>query len=245
MDTTINPAAQLLDVMKDLKDYNGDASTLAVWARVLGLKPSDVLGVSKAILGIGDLSVLARKAVELHVFGDPAMYLKPFSQIDDLLADLDLARAWKQQSYRIDDAMIMGLRFADHFLSNSIENPTKPDLVTATSLASSVDSLLEDCLKSDLDDELKTFFADILDRLRSSLNQFKIYGSTAFDQSLDEIVGAINRRRIKFDVQTEEAKGFIARIFDTIGKANDLVSASDTVAKLATSGAVFFLPHLS
>lgn len=244
MDTPSNPAALLLRILQNMRAHTGDASTLNVLARAVGQNPTDLVGLSRSIVSIAELNARAKQAIELHVFGEKDMYLSPTKQIDEILADLNLTAPWRHQSHKIDDALIMGLKYADHFLSNSAAASHRSDMVTASALASSVEALIEDCLKADLDEDLRTFFADILERLRSGLTQFKIYGSAAFDRMLDEIVGAINRRRIQIDDQSEEAKSFIGRVFDTIGRVNDLVSTSDTLTKIATTGTIFFLPCL-
>jgi len=194
---------------------------------------------------IVDLNARAKKAIDLHVFGDKEMYLSPTKKIDNILGDLSLTAPWKHQSHKIDDALLMELRYADHFLANSAASSSRPDMVTASALSASVEALIDDCLNADLEDDLKTFFADILTRLRSGLTQYKIYGSAAFDQLLDEIVGAINRRRTQISDQSDEAKSFMGRVFETIGRVNDLVTTSDTVTKIASTGTIFFLPCLS
>ncbi|NMZ07835.1 hypothetical protein HBO37_21015 [Pseudomonas proteolytica] len=245
MDNVTNPAAELLKTMETLRGANGDSSTLDVLAHAFDLKNSDVLGLGARLVELGQLNTRAKKSIELHVFGIKDMYLTPFNQISLLLADLKLTSTWKHNSHKINDMMIMGLKFADHFLSNSIATDSAPKSSKAVDLASKIDALLDDCLESDLEDDLKQFFADILNKIRSALTQYRIYGPSALEQVLNETVGAINRRGIEITSQSDVSKGFIGSVFDTIGKVNDLVSASDTVKAIATSGAIFFLPHLS
>lgn len=245
MDNVTNPAAELLETMQALQAANGDATTLDVLTKIFGIKNTDVLGLGGHLIALNELNAQAKKSVQIHVFGSKDMYLMPFNQISSMLADLKLTLQWKHHAHRINDTMIMGLRYADHFLSNSIASPSTPKFSKAVDLASKVDALIDDCLQSDLEDELKQFFADILNKIRSALNQYRIYGSSALEQILNETVGAINRRGSEIRSQSEVSKGFISSVFDTIGKVNDLVSASDTVKTIATSGAVFFLPHLS
>jgi len=245
MDNVTNPTAELLETMEALRGANGDPSSLDVLANVFGLKNTDVLGLGARLVELGELNARAKKSIQLHVFGNKDMYLTPFNQISSLLADLKLTSPWKQNAHKINDMMIMGLKFADHFLSNSIATDSTPKSTKAADLASKIDALLDDCLQSDLEDELKQFFADILNKIRSALTQYRIYGPSALEQVLNETVGAINRRGSEIKSQSDDSKGFIGSVFDTIGKVNDLVSASDTVKTIATSGVVFFLPHLS
>lgn len=244
MDQVLTPTSTLLHIMRELRDQDGDKPALYALANALGVETKNPMTLSRTLVELDDLNEQAIKAVELHVFGDQDMYLEPLHHIKAFFQDINLAVAWKSYIPRITPSMLQGLRFADHFLSNSIALANSPKATEANDLLAKLDELITQCLETEINEELKQFFASILNKLRSALNDYRIFGDSALDDILNEVAGSINRKSKEIKDQPEDSRDFFKGVFETIGRINDLVSGSENVSKAITaSGLTYFLPH--
>ncbi|NWL48427.1 hypothetical protein DM819_21800 [Pseudomonas hunanensis] len=246
MEPVITPTSTLLQIMSQLCEQPPHIPALHALGAVFEINPRNTRALSRTIIEVEELSDQAIEAVKLHVFGDQEMYLEPLVEVRSFFDDLDLTAAWDGYRKRITPSLLQGLKFADHFLTNSIALASGPKSAEVLEILARLDSLIEDCLTSGLNPELQQFFASTLNKLRNALNEYRIYGDAALENVLNEVSGAINRKSKEIKTEYAEAKGFLADVFDAIGRMNDLVSASENVSKaLMGSGVVYFLPHLT
>ena len=243
MEELENPAAKLLAVIETLKEQPAHLSVLEVIAKVFKLRPQDSVEISKGLLSLAELCRIAKLAMEKHIFGDKSLYLAPIIKFETFISSLNLTSQWSSYLPSLSETMITELRFADHFLQHSISNAVSGKSATATHLSTKLNELLEECLGADLDPKLKEIFVKHIQRLREALDHYRIYGEEALQQILDETVGSIHRHSNSINNQSSDGKDFITRLFDAIGKINDLVAAPGSVQAIATSSA-YFLPLL-
>lgn len=238
-----NPAAELLTIVEAMRAQPAHKSALEVFALVFKAQVNDSIEISKKLISLTDLCRTAKLATKEHIFGDSALYLAPFNKFESFIHQINFSAQWSHYLPTLTEALVTELRFADHFLKNSISNPRSEKSITAAHLASKLSELLEECLTTDLDPKIKELFARHIQRLRSALDNYRIYGESAAQQILDETVGSIHRHSSEIKNQSDEGKDFITRVFDAIGRMNDLVAAPDSVLTLAAT-AVYFLPSL-
>ncbi|NIF28317.1 hypothetical protein F3J44_18270 [Pantoea sp. Tr-811] len=245
MDEILTPTSTLIQVMQELRKQNGDNPALSAIANVLGVETKNPMSLARTMIELEDTTEQAIKAVKLHVFGEQDMHLAPLLEIKAFFQDINLSAPWKSYLPRITPSMLQGLKFADHFITNSILLASGPKATEVADITSKLDSLLEECLKSEINPDLKQFFSSTINKLRSALNEYRIFGDSALDDILNEVAGSINRRSKEIKDQPEKSVSFFTGVFETIGRINDLVSGSENVTKaISASGIVYFLPHL-
>lgn len=244
MDKIENPAAKLLVIVEALRKQSGDLTTLQAVAAVFEIEPSHAITVSRKLIEIADLCQIAKLATKKHIFGNTEIYLAPFITFEAFILNINLASLWKHYASKLNATLMTELTFADHFLENAIGSASSEKSLAAIDLISRLDQLLEDCLQSDLAPEIQDLFARYLQKLRSALIDYRIYGDDALQKILDETVGSIHRHSTEIKTQSDKAKQFVSYVFDAIGKMNDLVSSPESVKALSAT-AVYFLPILS
>lgn len=240
-----NPAAQLLRMVESMRAKDGGKNALDVLAEVFEVSPGHSIVIAQQMISTAELCRIAQMAIEKHIFGNKDLYLAPFQKVESLVHNINLNTLWKHYQARLSDTLVTELKFADHFLENAIASESSEKSVVAADLISKLDKLLEDCLDSELDPKIQELFATHLQKLRAALINYRIYGDEALQKILDETVGSIHRHSTEIKAQSEKGREFISFVFDAIGKMNDLVSSTDSVAKLATAATVYFLPLLS
>ncbi|MNJ57615.1 hypothetical protein D3C77_532110 [compost metagenome] len=108
-----------------------------------------------------------------------------------------------------------------------------------------LDTLLRDCLNSNLPETLQKLFQSNLESLRRALISYKISGIQGIEDEVDRVVGAMTRHSSEIRDQTEEtSKGFMNSFFELVGNINESIQLAETAAKLSGPAIVAFLPML-
>ncbi|AZE96616.1 hypothetical protein C4J96_4538 [Pseudomonas orientalis] len=243
MENIVNPAAQLLALVKAFRAQHFDQTALNAIASVFKIDPGHSIAISHQIIGVADLCQIAQLATEKHIFGNKDIYLAPFVKLETIIYNINLNAPWKGYLGKLNETLVTELTFADHFLENAINVSRTEKSLAAAGLVAKLDELLESCLNSDLAPEIQDLFAKHLQKLKAALVNYRIYGDEALQQILDEAVGSIHRHSVEIKAQSEKGKEFISCVFEAIGKMNDLVSANESLTKIA-GAIVYFLPHL-
>lgn len=231
-----NPTGRLLDVLESVKKIHDHTTTRDAWAQIFGCHNSDTSsllnGLARLISLVGD----AKAATLRYAQGDPTIYLAPFSQIELMLSRVNFDQHWGTIKSLVNDKMISGLEFGDHMLSFKFGERSIHEH-EIESLLSGLAELLEECLDSELPDELKRFLARSIEGLRSALINYRISGADGIQSEIDRIAGAIFRH--KDDVQSAkenpETSVFMDKLFTFIGRINDSVQIVQNVKSVGFS----------
>lgn len=185
-----NPAARLLAFIQKARGIPGNISTRDGWARLFDLNNNDLPGI---LLGITDLIQLTnetRQAIQALDGLDHALYLRPVDKVLTIFTIMRFDVEWAQIIGQFDETTLYGLSICNDLLSKySQEKPIAEE--TLKSMLDDIEALHEDVLNSDLPEELKSFLLEQLEKLRSALLHYRIFGSKRLRSALESITGAI------------------------------------------------------
>jgi len=238
-----NPVGKLLGYMVSAAEIPGNALTLDAWCKVLGCAQDDPRSMVNGLTMLMDLSVTARNAVETYVPGDKTLFLAPFNRIDQLLSSYLLHQQWNSSRNLLDAETMSALRFGNHALGLSYPAAQTDKSTQISDFTKKLDSLLAQCLESDLTPEIKKLFIRHLEAIRKSLLDYQVGGTAELEAVVDQAVGAMHRHLGAIETQSEEGLKIAGIVFDTIAKVNELITFSQSLLLLAPA-ATALLPLL-
>ncbi|MCP3791218.1 hypothetical protein [Pseudomonas sp. N2-11] len=237
-----NPTGRLLDLMTTAQTIHDNAVTSEAWAKIFQCDSSDTVGLFQALAKLLLLVEEARQATQEFIPGDKTIFLEPFAAVENMLRHPHMGSSWSSYKRNLTESVMQGLRFGSHALAfsypeKSLDESQIKDLLT------SLNELLEDCLKADLPQALKTLFAQNLESLRRALVTYRISGPLGLQDELDRISGAILRQQdfIKASAEDPESYSFTNRFFELIGRVNDSVQIVQTGFALAAPLTLFLM----
>jgi len=185
-----NPAARLIVLLEKARSIPGNVQIRQGWAGLFDVAPDDLPGI---LLGISDLIQLThetRRAIEALEGHDHALYLRP---IDKILSILTIGRfdiEWAQVTNQLDETTLYGLSVCNDVLAKySQEKPIAQENIET--LLKDVDDLRQEVLGSELPDDLKVFMVEQLEKLRTALLRYRLFGTKSLKSALESITGAV------------------------------------------------------
>jgi hypothetical protein len=246
MEETHNPFTKLHDILNIARQEAPHAITLDVWAKVFNFTSTDTLAMVKAFSSLINLVAEARAAAEKFIPGEKSRFLAPLDKVDALLSNQNITVQWGQHKAYLDDVTMLGLDFGVYAMSQYYPAANSESPLQINEFVAKLNTLLEDCLSSDLSPELKKLFTRHLESLRAALLAFRVDGVKGLEEELDNIMGSILRHREPIKSESAGGKEFIKGFFEILGKVNDVVSGYQTTVQIAGSTAVtLLLPMIS
>lgn len=245
MEIKNNPVGRLHDILREARAHGNGTRVGEVWRSVLNLPENDTGALLKGIAGVIQLHSEGKQAIVSGVPGDQNIFLAPFTRLEALFADFNLNAQWSSSRQILDEATLSALAFGNHYLEPIFrKSAINSDLISE--FLDTLDSLLHQCLESDLPPPIKKLFRDSLEALRSVLLSYKISGPDGIQDEIDRIMGAMSRHTSEIRKHINEpSNGFMKATFDIIRDINDSVQFAESVTSLAGPAAVTILPLLN
>jgi len=243
MEDTQNPFRRLHDLLSIAREKPPHIITLDVWAGVFNFKPSDMPGLVKSLSLLMGIVDEARTAAERFIPGDKTRFLVPLDRIDALIANQNLTSQWGAYKTYLDDGTMIALDFGIYAMSQYFPGAPPESAQQIRDFIEKLDTLLEECLSSELTPEIKKLFTRHLESLRAALLAYRVDGLAGLEAVLDNIVGSLHRNSGPITAEPAAGREFIKSFFDVLGKVNDMVSGCQTATQLAGPAmAALFLP---
>jgi hypothetical protein len=176
------------------------------------------------------LNTEAREATQTFSPGSPDFFFKPFAQIEQLLTKMALHTQWANMSSLLNQETMTALEFIEHFIDDKYSKSPPGSEQKIVDLLVQIDSLIESCVVSGLDAELKKIFVKQLQALRSALLSFRISGPPGLEEAMEQVTGAMLRNQAVIKDKLDKNDPFSAQFFDVLGKVNDLTAGYQTAA---------------
>ncbi len=185
-----NPAARLLEIINKARSIPGNVSTGDGWAKLFDLNSKDLPEILLRISDLFQLIYETRRAVEELNDYDHQLYLRPIDKVVSAFTTIRFDIEWAHIINQFDETTLYGLSICSDVLSKySKEQPIDEETIKA--LLKDVNDLQEDVLKSGLPDELRSFLLEQLEKLRSALLNYRVFGSKRLKSTLESITGAV------------------------------------------------------
>ncbi|WP_426159027.1 hypothetical protein [Pseudomonas sp. TSRC2-2] len=238
MENKNNPVSRLRENLLIFKTgARNDAQISELWAKVFDCKVTDTITIFNGIGLMHRLNAEAREATETFSPGSPDFFFKPFGQIEHLLSKMALHTQWANISSLLNQETMTALEFIEHFIDANYSKPRPDSGQKIVDLLNQVDALIESCVVSNLDEELKKLFVKQLQALRSALLSFRISGPTGLEDAMSQVTGALMRNQSVIKDRLDKNDPFSTKFFDILSKANDLTAGYQTaVIALAPIG---------
>lgn len=231
MENKNNPVNRLRENVLLLKTgARNDAPILQQWARVFDCSPADTIKIFSGIGLMYSLNREAREATQTYCPGSPDFFFKPFGQIEQLLSVVALQSQWATVAPLVNQETITALAFIEHSIDSNYSKHLPGSEEKIPDLISQIDALIESCVTSNLDADLKKIFVKQLQALRSALLSFRISGPLGLEEALEQVTGALFRSQSVIKEKLDKDDPFSARFFDVLAKVNDLTAGYQTAA---------------
>lgn len=244
MDEIKNPIAELHKVLTSLRNAHESTTTVDVLARVFVCQADDLPSILEGLKSILDLIKESKQAAEKFIPGENARFIEPIDRINTMMSSMNLSKSWSTSKSFLVDKTMDALDFGGYALAQFYPAAKPENVAKIRDFIEKLDELLEECLSSDLSDELKKLFSKHLETLRAALLRYRLDGSVEVDETMDTIVGSLLRHKDSILAEPEENEKIIGKFFDILGKVNDLISGYQSAAQLAAPAATVLLRHI-
>lgn len=240
METKNNPVGRLRDILNKFKvQARPDTQISHLWAHVFDCDVTDTRAIFGGINLMYQLNFEARSATNSFAPGSPEFFFKPFDQVEQLLSVMAMHTQWNSVRELANDQTMTALEFIEHLLDAHYSKSAIGNNDKIVSLLAQIEELMESCLSSSLDDDMKRFFVSQLQALRTALLEFRISGPAGLEAALDRASGAVLRNQVGIKKELESSNPFVTDFFDVLGKVNDLTAGYQSAALiLAPAGSM-------
>ncbi|HHK0132655.1 TPA: hypothetical protein ACQQHK_003814 [Pseudomonas aeruginosa] len=244
MEAKGNAAEWLLKILEGMKRTPPKTPLSVAWANTLGCQnPRELFRYLADVIHLADE---ARREVSALPDLNQELFLAPFTNIDNLLGRTSLTQHWGDYIALLDDATLLGLRFAAERVSREGKPAAYLAEEVAAELVSELNQMLEQVVASELPDELKHLFCRNLEELRHALLAFRISGAQGIADEIDRALGSIVRHREVIRSETPSSEeSLVERVFKLLERVNSTISFAQNTAPLvpALKGLLAVLPN--
>lgn len=238
-----NPAGVLLETMRQIRTKSPNITMTDLWAQILRCQPTETQKIVAGVKMLMDLSADAKASVRAYAPGDPEIFLAPFTKIDSFLNSHNLSGLLSNYLSHLDDSTLTALAFTDHVLELKFSNEQPGSTKEVREFVVSLDGLLEECLASNLSQELKDLFVKNLEALRQALIKYRLGGEAAVQTALDTVTGSIIRNKKSINDEIDDAQDLVEKTAGFMGKIEDLITRTQNLATLASPVMNVLLPY--
>jgi hypothetical protein len=234
-----NPASRLLAIVQAAKESSPNHSAAAAWSEALQCGP-EVRHVMKGLTDLLALCDETRDSIELHI-SNTALFLAPIERVEQVISIGNLSMGWSHSRDMLDSPTLLGLQFCEVTLSANYPEAGSVDEEQIQLFIKKLEELIHECLASELPKDLIKVLIRHLESLRSALVNFRVNGADGLRSSINEFVGSLVRNQGSVKEHASENGSIFPKLFDTLGRLNDIVSACQTVAPVAIPLATMLL----
>ena len=225
MVTDDNPAGRLYTVFLNAKRLQPPDSTnvLEVYADALSMQAGHIIDPFDGIHQMRQLVRETRDGIEvLDVDHEP--YSATLAMVEAALDSRTmLGETWKRHNDRLSEALMLTLQFVSGALSKS-RGEALVESKVLSELQADIESISEKILQSNLPNDLREFFVDSLQRIRTAILEYRLRGPQAVRSVVDSTFGAAFRHREEIDAERDNpvVRGFFA----VFKKAEDMIAVA-------------------
>lgn len=233
LETRNNPTGRLLDIVTAMNGIQDHISARDAWAQVFACPRDDTGALLRGLAQLIKLLTEAREATVAHAEGNSGLFLAPFDLIESMLAKINFDQSWSNVRAHISDRMLNSLEFGDNMLSGKYGMSSMNE-AKIEELLTSLSSLSSECLESKLPDELKKFFVQAIESLRSALLGYRIIGPEGIQDEIDRISATLYRRKasVRDAGENSETGSLVERFFKVLGDINASVQFTQNALML-------------
>ena len=241
-----NPAGRLRDLMDQVRSQPKQQTPIgSIWGAIFDCDPRDTRSIIKGLGNVIDLTEEARAATKDKIANCPEFYLAPYDKIDQLCGHMHMETPWRQVAGAPDAAIMTALEFVEHLLAPYFGTASEDNEEKIIGLLSTLDQLIEECVRSDLGEDLKTLFVKQLQSLRSALLNFRIGGAQAIQEAVDQATGSLVRYREVVKHELDAGNTVVSKFFDTLGKINEIAAGYQLAMPALTAVSTLLLSFTS
>ncbi|WP_122559693.1 hypothetical protein [Pseudomonas viridiflava] len=238
MEAEKNPAAILISYIEDALTLSRDTQMIRVWASIFGCGTDEPEKISEGLINLHRLVDDCEALIIAHAPGSPDRYLVPIKKIKHVLSKHDLLKNWSSYMGVFSEGVMTALGFCDQILEIEFAKkyPGTPEEVY--DLIDELHELLNKCLDSTLNPELKRLFAKNLDALRQALIDYRIGGEQQVQDVIEKFTGSVVMNKGQIEESFDEASDLLessANILEKVGtvinKGKELTALASPVAK--------------
>lgn len=241
MDDVHNPIEDLYQILEVLTQQAQATPTLKAWSVALDFDPGDTVTVIRKFSWLLDLISRCKSASE-HIPGDKELFLAPLTRVEKLLRAQNLNGQWASTSGYLDAATMTGLKFGIYAMQQFYPGAKPEQSTVIREFIQKLNELLEECLDSELSDEVKALFVRHLETIRAALLQTRFEGKDGLSDMLDSVYGSLIRHSDVINNEPSESTEIIQKFFTILGQANDMVSGWQNLSPLLAYSAPVLLP---
>jgi len=240
-----NPSGRLLELMQRAVALPGNQMACDAWAKVFECDTADTRAIVDGMARLFALVESTRNAINMHVPGDKVLFLKPLDNVEQMLYRYPLNIAWSSCIGQLDASTMMGLAFGKHALDNSYPTASQEVRDRIIAFVSRLDSLLIECINSDLSDDLKKTFRKHLEAIRVALLDYLAGGAVDLDAITDSALGAAVKHNQEINDASENDQSVIRKILSSFSSVNHVLGKTQEMMTLAGPIVEKFLPFIS
>ncbi|WP_152597682.1 hypothetical protein [Pseudomonas lutea] len=237
-----NPAGVLLEKMMAVKASDHHLPMTTIWASVFKCDVADTREIVGGLVMLMELIKDAKAAVRAYAPGDPKLFLAPIDRVEMFLTTHHLASQLGSYVGFLDASTMTALEITDHILQLNFLDEHPGATKDVRDFIVTLDNILEECLASDLSQELKDLFVMNLEALRQALLRFRVGGEAVLQSALDGVTGSIVRNKDSIKNEYEIAEEFVSKTAGFMGKIEDLMNRGQNIVALASPVMNVLLP---
>jgi hypothetical protein len=230
MDVKVNPAGRLYDLLDAARQCPSESKAKTVWANVFGVPENDTAALLKMLADLIELVHKTAASIVRLSDIDHKLYLKPFTNIESLLSNINLDADWASLRERLDDSTLYGLQFGADRLARA-NGFTEINNEQLEALRAELDGLATQVLESHLPQDVKMLFLRNLEALRQAWFTYRVRGVDCLESEVERSIGSIllHREQVRLAApQSAERK-----MWEAFLKLVDRLSKFVTIAKNA------------
>jgi hypothetical protein len=224
-----NPAGRLYEILDEARKRGDQLHTRQVWGSVLHVNPANNSELLPAPARLMMLVKEARQSVQELEEINHELYLKPFEQIERAFQHVNLEESWQRFKSQLDDPTMVALAFCADTLSRE-GGEIQIDSEKLQKFQEEVNSLLEDIIQSDINQELKDFIIRGLEEIRRAIFEYRLGGSEGLRKALEMNLGGMFFNAE--EIQKEKRKKVVSRYLEVINTLLNLVTIALNIKQI-------------
>ncbi|VUD69051.1 hypothetical protein TDB9533_04415 [Thalassocella blandensis] len=238
-----NPAGRLHKILVQAKKRPDQDKVRKVWSTVLGIEEDDVL-VTKAVVELYSLSNEIQSLIKMNNQLNHDLYLKSFNKINQSFFPLNLGTDWKAVKGHLTEESLTRLQFCAEELSTFYAEDTLSD-EDLKEIIEKTEALFESVYASSLPDALRLSLLEEVERLRGSINIYRIKGAKGLKEALQGTIGAVVANQQDLKDTSKENPDVLKRLGELIDKLDSFTSRALKLKKMITKPIRYFLEKVT
>ncbi|MBX4271449.1 hypothetical protein [Clostridium estertheticum] len=230
---TNNPAMRLQNILSDFQEASSTASLSEVCCDTFKIANNDKGQILYSYAGLFVLIKECREKILLLNISEPEIFLETISYIEEVFSTISLKTPMLSLDKILNKSTITSLKFISQFIERDCNN-YNVDEDKLDGLRQEVEDLIKEILSMDLPKEIKDIFIYNLEKIRSAIINYRIWGYDKIKDCIDVGIGQIVRNKDNFEINEtnqnvqESSKKFIA----LLGRVDSLITLGSSIKKI-------------